>query len=98
MNEENIIFDQSSEGIYNCIIHLLTMYPDNKVYLLTDTLSRLNKVVFSDNQETFEFYKSFLIDILNRENNELSQSDSQENKLTILNNYKTIKELEKIEK
>lgn len=98
MNEENIIFDQSSEGIHNCILHLLIANPNNKFEVLHDALSRINPIIFENVKESFDFYRNFLIELLQQDNYELSQNDSEENKRAMLDNYKTIRELEKIEK
>lgn len=98
MSEESIVFDQSSEGVYSCILHLLIANPNDKFGVLRDTLNRMNPVVFKNAKESFEFYRSFLIELLQQDNYELSQDDSGENKRAMLDNYKAIKELEKIEK
>lgn len=95
---EEINFDQSIDGIHNCIAFLLTMYPDNKLQYAEGIINRMNTVIFQDKKEAFWFYKQILLRILDEENQELSKVDREENKFAILDNLKIIKELKEIEK
>lgn len=97
MNKENN-FDQSIDGIYNCIAFLLTMHPENKLYYIETVIKRMNTVVFQNKKEAFNFYKTVLLNLLEDENQELAQTNKDEDKYMILDNLKCMKELKAIEK
>ena len=97
MNEK-INFDQSVDGIYSCIAFLLTMHPGNKEHYAKTIVDKMNNIMFQDKKESFNFYKMILLDILEKENQELSQTNKNEDKFMILNNLKCMKELKAIEK
>lgn len=98
MREEDIVFDQSIDGVFNCMVYLLMTQKENKLQVIQGVLEKMNNSIFQSEEEIFTFYKQFLIRTLEKENQKLSTNDCDENKRKMLDNFKIIRELNAIER